>query len=107
MIFASIPVTLTMYFVKNASPEDYGPGFSAATLAFGVAQMISPQVGGALADWTSTFLWVLVLSASSALIGIVSALWLPKRQREESPKIPEPPTAKPLSSPSVFLVSPQ
>ena len=107
MIFASIPVTLTMYFVKNAAPEDYGPGFSAATLAFGVAQMISPQVGGALADWTSTFLWVLVLSASCALIGIVSALWLPKRQREESPKIPEPPTAKPLSSPSVFLVSPQ
>ena len=109
MIFASIPVTLTMYFVQNASPEDYGPGFSAATLAFGVAQMISPQIGGALADWTSTFLWVLILSAGCALLGILGALSLPKRSA--APPIPpvtdvEPAATRPLAAPSVFSVKP-
>ncbi len=106
MIFASIPVTLTMYFVQNASPEDYGPGFSAATLAFGVAQMISPQIGGALADWTSTFLWVLILSAGCALLGILGALSLPKRSA--APPVPavEPTTTRPLAAPSVFSVKP-
>ena len=109
MIFASIPVTLTMYFVQNASPEDYGPGFSAATLAFGVAQMISPQIGGALADWTSTFLWVLILSAGCALLGILGALSLPKRSA--APPVPpvtdvEPAATRPLAAPSVFSVKP-
>ena len=109
MIFASIPVTLTMYFVQNASPEDYGPGFSAATLAFGVAQMISPQIGGALADWTSTFLWVLILSAGCALLGILGALSLPKRSA--APPVPpvtdvEPAPTRPLAAPSVFSVKP-
>ena len=109
MIFASIPVTLTMYFVQNASPEDYGPGFSAATLAFGVAQMISPQIGGALADWTSTFLWVLILSAGCALLGILGALSLPRRSAV--PPVPpatdvEPAATRPLAAPSVFSVKP-
>ncbi|MEC9112887.1 MAG: MFS transporter [Actinomycetota bacterium] len=109
MIFASIPVTLTMYFVQNASPEDYGPGFSAATLAFGVAQMISPQIGGALADWTSTFLWVLILSAGCALLGILGALSLPRRSAAPSvPPVPdvEPAATRPLAAPSVFSVKP-
>ena len=109
MIFASIPVTLTMYFVQNASPEDYGPGFSAATLAFGVAQMISPQIGGALADWTSTFLWVLILSAGCALLGILGALSLPRRSAV--PPVPpvtdvESAATRPLAAPSVFSVKP-
>ena len=105
MIFASIPVTLTMYFVQNASPEDYGPGFSAATLAFGVAQMISPQIGGALADWTSTFLWVLILSAGCALLGILGALGLPKRSATPPTIALEPPTTQPLVAPSVFRLA--
>jgi len=106
MIFASIPVTLTVYFVENASAEDYGPGFSAATLAFGVAQMVSPQVGGLLADWTSTFLWVLLLSAACALLGIVGALRLPKHGTPDSHHLPTPPAPRPLVSPAVFSVRP-
>ncbi|HAX04158.1 MAG TPA: hypothetical protein DCX77_00640 [Acidimicrobiaceae bacterium] len=106
MIFASIPVSLTMYFVENASAEDYGPGFSAATLAFGVAQMVSPQIGGLLADWTSTFLWVLLLSATCALLGIVGALRLPKFGTSTPQPLPTPPDHKPLVAPSVFSVRP-
>ncbi|MBM46050.1 MAG: hypothetical protein CL458_12105 [Acidimicrobiaceae bacterium] len=106
MIFASIPVTLTMYFVENASAEDYGPGFSAATLAFGVAQMVSPQIGGVLADWTSTFLWVLLLSSACALLGIVGALRLPKLPTSTPKPLPTPPPNQPLVPPSVFCVRP-
>jgi MFS family permease len=106
MIFASIPVTLTMYFVENASVEDYGPGFSAATLAFGVAQMVSPQIGGVLADWTSTFLWVLLLSAACALLGIIGALRLPKPQTLSSEHTPPRSDPRPLVAPSVFSVEP-
>tara|TARA_B100001250_G_C19814890_1_gene797797 strand:+ start:4164 stop:5411 length:1248 start_codon:yes stop_codon:yes gene_type:complete len=106
MIFASIPVTLTMYFVENASAEDYGPGFSAATLAFGVAQMVSPQIGGVLADWTSTFLWVLLLSSACALLGIVGALRLPKLRTSTPKPLPTPPPNQPLVPPSVFSVRP-
>ncbi|MBV30649.1 MAG: hypothetical protein CL504_08445 [Actinobacteria bacterium] len=107
IIFASIPVTLTMYFVQNASAQDYGPGFSAATLAFGVAQMVSPQIGGVLADWTSTFLWVFLLSAACALAGIVAALRLPKPEARSLTHLPEAPSHEPLAPPSVFSVSPR
>lgn len=106
MIFASIPVTLTMYFVENASAEDYGPGFSAATLAFGVAQMVSPQIGGVLADWTSTFLWVLLLSSACSLFGIVGALRLPRRTPLPSETLPTTEPTQPLVAPSVFSVRP-
>ncbi len=106
IIFASIPVTLTMYFVQNASPEDYGPGFSAATLAFGVAQMISPQVGGAVADWTSSFTWVLLLSAGCATIGIFGALHLPSAGADRSTPRSSPPMRSPLVPSSVFSVRP-
>jgi predicted MFS family arabinose efflux permease len=107
LIFASIPVTLTMYFVQNAAPEDYGPGFSAATLAFGVAQMVSPQIGGAVADWTSTFTWVLVLSAGCATVGIFGALGLPKSGSRD-PQGPLPvPRYQPLVAASVFSIRPR
>ena len=107
IIFASIPVTLTMYFVQHASPEDYGPGFSAATLAFGVAQMVSPQIGGAVADWTSSFTWVLLLSAGCSIIGIFGALSLP-RSRAQGPQPPPSLSIRPPLAPaSVFLVRPR
>tara|TARA_B110000495_G_C22658501_1_gene389943 strand:- start:111 stop:587 length:477 start_codon:yes stop_codon:yes gene_type:complete len=106
IIFASIPVTLTMYFVQNASAQDYGPGFSAATLAFGLAQMVSPQIGGLLADWTSTFLWVFLLSATCALLGIAAALRLPKPGAASLNHPPVPPSPEPLVPPSVFCVRP-
>ena len=43
------------------------PAYSAATLAFGVAQMASPQVGGVIADWQGSFTAVFLLSAVVAV----------------------------------------
>jgi len=78
LLFAGIPTMITLYVVKNTTVSDYGPSFAAATLAFGVAQMISPQAGGILADVTGSFTVVFVLSAALAATGLVAALRLPR-----------------------------
>jgi len=78
LLFAGIPTMITLYVVKNATMDDYGPTFAAATLAFGVAQMISPQAGGLIADLTGSFTMVFVLSSALAVTGLVAALRLPR-----------------------------
>lgn len=78
LCFAGIPSLITLYVVNNTTVEDYGPSFAAATLAFGVAQMISPQAGGVLADLTGSFTVVFLLSAALAATGLVAALRLPR-----------------------------
>jgi len=79
LFFAGIPTMITLYVVENTTVEDYGPAFAAATLAFGVAQMISPQAGGLLADLSGSFTTVFLLSAAVAGIGLFAALQLPKQ----------------------------
>ncbi len=78
LLFSSIPSTITVYVVQNTSPNDYGPAFAAATLAFGLAQMVSPQIGGVIADLSGSFTLVFLLSSAVAAIGAVTALRLPR-----------------------------
>ena len=78
LMFAGIPGMITLYVVENTSVEDYGPSFAAATLAFGLAQTIAPQVGGVLADATGSFTLVFLLSAALALTGTAASLQLPR-----------------------------
>jgi MFS-type transporter involved in bile tolerance (Atg22 family) len=84
LIFGGIPATITLYFVQNASLADYGPSFAAGTLAFGIGQMISPQIGGVIADVTGSFTLVISLSAVVAVTGVIFALCLPK---QDQPKL--------------------
>lgn len=77
LLFGGIPSLITLYVVENTTVEAYGPSFAAATMAFGVAQMISPQAGGALADLTGSFTVVFALSATLAAAGALAALRLP------------------------------
>jgi MFS family permease len=77
LLFAGIPTLITLYIVENTSTADYGPSFSAATLAFGVAQMLAPQVGGLVADIAGSFTLVFILSSGFAVTGLVAALQLP------------------------------
>ena len=81
LLFTAMPTMLTVYVVSNTSPEDYGPSFAAATFAFGVAQMISPQLGGVIADAAGSFTPVFLLSAGLAAIGLASVLQLPTPDR--------------------------
>jgi predicted MFS family arabinose efflux permease len=79
LLFSGVPSMITVVFVENTSTHDYGPAFAAATLSFGVAQMMSPQLGGFVADATGSFTAVFMLSAAFAVVGLMAALQLPKR----------------------------
>lgn len=87
LLFSGMPIMFTLYFVSNTTTEDYGPAFAVATLAFGVAQMISPQLGGSIADVAGSFTVVFLLSAALAVVGLIAALSLP-RQRQARPGPP-------------------
>lgn len=78
MLFTAVPSLITLYVVEHTSSSDYGPTYAAATLAFGIAQMLSPQVGGWLADLTGSFTSVFILSSSVGLVGMLAILKLPK-----------------------------
>lgn len=73
LMFSGIPGVITAYVVDNTTVEDYGPSFGAATLAFGIAQLVAPQLGGAIADWTDSYTPVFVLSAVLAVVGAAAS----------------------------------
>jgi MFS family permease len=77
LMFSGTPSLIIAHIVDHTDGTTYGPAFSAATLAFGVTQMVSPQIGGALADATGSFTSVFVLSALAALVGAGAASRLP------------------------------
>ena len=77
LAFSGGPALITAHIVANTDAKSYGPAFRAATLAFGVAQMISPQIGGLIADAAGGFTWVFVLSAAVSMIGAAAASRLP------------------------------
>lgn len=81
LLFAGIPTTITLYVVENTTVDDYGPAFAAATLAFGIAQMLGPQIGGVIADASGSFTPVFVVSAALALTGAVASWRLPGERR--------------------------
>lgn len=83
LLFSAIPSTITVYVVQNTSANDYGPAFAAATLAFGVAQMISPQIGGIIADLAGSFTAVFIASSAVAALGAITALRLPTTDTEQ------------------------
>ena len=77
LAFSGGPALITAHIVANTDHDSYGPAFAAATLAFGVAQMVSPQIGGLIADTAGSFTWVFVLSAAVSMIGAAAASRLP------------------------------
>ena len=77
LMFSGMPALLIAHIVDHTDVDNYGPAFSAATLAFGVTQMISPQIGGAIADALGSFTWVFVLSALVSFFGAAAASRLP------------------------------
>ena len=77
LAFSGLPTVIAAYVVDATDAATYGPAYSAATLAFGAAQMASPQVGGLLADWTGSFTVVFLLAAALAVAGGAFATRLP------------------------------
>jgi MFS family permease len=77
LAFSGLPAVIAAYVVDATDATTYGPAYSAATLAFGVAQMASPQVGGLLADALGSFTGVFLLSAALAGVGALVGSRLP------------------------------
>ena len=78
LAFSGGPALITGHIVAHTDSSTYGPAFAAATLSFGVAQMISPQIGGLIADATGSFTMVFVLSATISMVGATAASFLPR-----------------------------
>ncbi|MDA3040166.1 MAG: MFS transporter, partial [Actinomycetota bacterium] len=78
LLFTAMPTLFTFYVVTNTTASDYGPSFAAATFAFGVAQMISPQIGGLVADLAGSFTPVFLLSVGLSVVGLLAAWRTPR-----------------------------
>ena len=73
IMFSGIPATIIAHVVAHADERSFGPVFSATTLAFGIAQAVSPQIGGAIADSRGSFTFVFWLADAVALIVAMAA----------------------------------
>ena len=89
LLFSAMPTVLTVYVVQNTTTDDYGPAFSATTFCFGMAQMISPQLGGFVADAAGSFTMVFLLSAALGVVGMFASLGLPRRSSPGFPPVPD------------------
>ncbi len=81
LMFGGVPSTIAAYIVDTTPPERYGQAYAAATLAFGSAQAISPQVGGLVADLSGSFTAVFVLALVVALLAAAVTSRLPTEPR--------------------------
>ena len=77
LMFSGMPSLIIAHIVDHTDEDTYGPAFSAATLSFGVAQMISPQIGGTIADLSGSFTAVFVVSAAVSCVGAAASSRLP------------------------------
>ncbi len=77
VMFSGIPSAIAAYVVDATTPERYGQAYAAATIAFGLAQSVSPSVGGVIADATGSFTPVFSLAIVVACVAAVVAGRLP------------------------------
>ncbi len=89
-MFSGMPGLIIAHIVANTNATTYGPAFSAATLAFGGAQVVSPQIGGALADSLDSFTWVFALASAVAIGGAIAASRMPADSISRSTTQPRP-----------------
>lgn len=78
LLFGGLPSVIAAYLIDRTDASTYGPSYAAATFAFGIAQVSSPQVGGLIADWRGSFTLVFLVSAAAMTTGTVFAFALPK-----------------------------
>ncbi len=86
ILFGGLPTVIAAYIIDRTDETSYGPTYAAATFAFGLAQVASPQAGGAIADWRGSFTMVFLLSAAVMASGSLFALALP-RDHPQAPSV--------------------
>ncbi len=73
LAFAGVPTSLAARLSDHLSVQQFGAAFGTITLAFGVAQMVGPQLGGFIGDQTGSFTLVFVVSCVVAVLGAVAS----------------------------------
>ncbi|MEX2280322.1 MAG: MFS transporter, partial [Acidimicrobiia bacterium] len=67
LAFAGVPASTAAYLRDHLSAREFGSAFGVITLAFGIGQLLGPQVGGYLGDALGSFATVFYLAAFVAL----------------------------------------
>jgi len=75
---AGVPVTMGASMADYFKPTIIGTTFGLMTLMFGIACIISPTIGGAIADRTGTLSTAILLSLGAVILSLVLALLLKK-----------------------------
>lgn len=82
LAFSGVPTAIAAYLGDHTQSGEFPAAFGVATLAFGVAQMLAPQIGGIVGDATGGFTAVFLASAGAAVVGVVAALRLERMPAE-------------------------
>jgi predicted MFS family arabinose efflux permease len=81
--FSGSVAVVAAYLADMARPGEFPPAFGAATVAFGAAQALGPQVGGVLVDHTGGFTATFLLSATALGAAALLAAAMPRRPSSE------------------------
>jgi MFS family permease len=85
LMMSGLPAVIAAHLADVLTPREFAGAFGRCTLAFGVAQLCGPPLGGLLAESTGSFTVPFVLAAAVAALGaalsvsVVRAPGLPRR----------------------------
>ncbi|MEX2655124.1 MAG: MFS transporter [Acidimicrobiia bacterium] len=93
LAFAGVPASTAAYLRDHLSAREFGSAFGVITLAFGIGQLLGPQVGGYLGDALGSFATVFYLAAFVALTAAMAVTRLPTPIPTTVSRRPGPPAA--------------
>lgn len=88
IVFAGIPAVIAAAVRDHLDPRSFGAAFGTLTLAFGLGQVLGPQLGGSIADLTGSFDLAFFVSATAAVVGALGAASMPRSSMVTSPAQP-------------------
>lgn len=71
LMMSGLPAVISAHLADSLTPREFAGAFGRCTLAFGIAQLCGPQLGGWLAETTGSFTPAFLLAAAAALAGAV------------------------------------
>lgn len=74
LTMSGLPTVIAAHLADVLTPREFAGAFGRCTLAFGVAQLCGPPLGGVLAERTGAFSVSFVLAACVALLGAAASV---------------------------------
>jgi predicted MFS family arabinose efflux permease len=79
LVMSGVPAVIAAHLADHLDPRAFGAAFGVITLAFGVLQVIGPQLGGWIGEETGTFTIAFLVAAAAAAAGSLAAVTIPRR----------------------------